>query len=213
MFRVVALISGSGRTLLNLLDRQAAGTLRASIVGVISSKPAGDSNAAVFARCEADDVPVTVLRPATFVDPAAFSAAQAACIDAHHADLVCMAGYLKFWPIPESFRWRVINIHPALLPKFGGKGFYGRRVHEAVLAAGATGSGCTVHYVDNEYDHGPIILQRHVPVQPDDTPDTLAARVFAEELEAYPAAINLIADGRVTIDDSGAVHVAGLANP
>jgi phosphoribosylglycinamide formyltransferase-1 len=104
-----------------------------------------------------------------------------------------MAGFLQLLPIPEDFRRRVINIHPALLPAFGGKGMYGRLVHEAVLATEATVSGCTVHFADNEYDHGPIILQRTVPVREDDTPDTLAARVFEQECEAYPEAIEWFA--------------------
>lgn len=110
-------------------------------------------------------------------------------------DLVCMGGFLSLWRIPESFRGRVMNIHPALLPEFGGKGMYGLRVHEAVLAAGKTESGCTVHLCDNEYDHGPIILQRKVPVLRDDTPETLAARVFEQECIAYPEAIRRFADG------------------
>jgi folate-dependent phosphoribosylglycinamide formyltransferase PurN len=103
-----------------------------------------------------------------------------------------MAGFLSLWRIPEAFLGRVINIHPALLPEFGGREMYGRRVHEAVLAAGKTVSGCTVHYCDNEYDHGPVILQRQVPVLPTDTADDLAARVFAEECIAYPEAIRRI---------------------
>lgn len=101
-----------------------------------------------------------------------------------------MAGYLHFWKIPERYQGRVLNIHPSLLPQFGGKGFYGQLVHEAVLEAGVTESGCTVHFADNEYDHGPIILQRRVPVMPDDTPTDLAERVFRQECEAYPEAIN-----------------------
>ena len=104
-----------------------------------------------------------------------------------------MAGFSCLWRIPLGFEGRVINIHPAMLPEFGGRGYYGRRVHEAVLAAGRTTSGCTVHYCDNEYDHGATILQRTVPVLPDDTPDTLADRVFREECIAYPEAITIVA--------------------
>jgi folate-dependent phosphoribosylglycinamide formyltransferase PurN len=102
--------------------------------------------------------------------------------------------------IPDDFRHRVLNIHPALIPAFCGKGFYGHRVHEAVLEYGAKVSGCTVHFADTQYDHGPIVLQRAVPVLDDDTPDTLAARIFEQECEAYPEAIRLFAEGRLKIE-------------
>jgi formyltetrahydrofolate-dependent phosphoribosylglycinamide formyltransferase len=116
------------------------------------------------------------------------------------ADLVCLAGFLQLITIPEDFALRVINIHPALIPAFCGKGYYGHHVHKAVLAYGAKVTGCTVHYADNEYDHGPIILQRPCPVLDDDTPDTLADRVYAEECEAYPEAIRLFAAGRLRVE-------------
>src|SRR5439155_8230922 len=116
------------------------------------------------------------------------------------ADLVCMAGFLQLVRVPDDFRLRVLNIHPALIPAFSGKGFYGHRVHEAALEAGVKVSGCTVHFADNEYDHGPIILQRVVPVLDDDTPDALAARVFEQECEAYPEAIRLFAEGRLRVE-------------
>src|SRR5262249_13978637 len=116
------------------------------------------------------------------------------------AGLVCMAGFLQLVQIPDDFAGRVMNIHPALIPAFCGKGFHGRHVHEAVLASGVRGSGCTVHFADNEYDHGPIILQRVVPVLDDDTPEGLAARVFEEECEAYPEAIRLFAEDRLRVE-------------
>jgi folate-dependent phosphoribosylglycinamide formyltransferase PurN len=111
-----------------------------------------------------------------------------------------MAGFLQLLRIPDDFAGRVLNIHPALLPAFGGQGMYGRRVHKAVLAAGVKESGCTVHVADNEYDHGPIVLQRTVEVRPDDTPEALADRVFAAECEAYPEAIRLFAEGKLRLD-------------
>ena len=111
-----------------------------------------------------------------------------------------MAGFTCLLRIPLTFAGRVINIHPALLPEFGGRGFYGRKVHAAVLAAGVARSGCTVHYCDNEYDHGPIILQEAVPVEDDDTPDTLAARVQALERRLVPDAIRLFASGRLSVE-------------
>ena len=116
------------------------------------------------------------------------------------AELVCLAGFLQLVQVPDDFRGRVMNIHPALIPAFCGKGFYGHHVHEAVLAYGAKVSGCTVHFVDNEYDHGPIILQRAVDVLDDDTSESLAARVFVEECEAYPEAIRLFAEEKLRID-------------
>jgi folate-dependent phosphoribosylglycinamide formyltransferase PurN len=111
-----------------------------------------------------------------------------------------MAGFLQIITVPDDFRMRVMNIHPALIPAFCGKGFYGHHVHEAVIASGVKVTGCTVHYADNEYDHGPIILQRAVPVSDDDTPDTLAARVFEQECEAYPEAIRLFGEGRLAVE-------------
>jgi folate-dependent phosphoribosylglycinamide formyltransferase PurN len=108
--------------------------------------------------------------------------------------------------VPDDFAGRVMNIHPALIPAFCGKGFYGQYVHEAVLAAGVKVTGCTVHFADNVYDHGPIILQRAVPVYENDTPQTLSSRVFAEECDAYPEAIRLFAEGRLKIEGKR-VHV------
>jgi len=110
-----------------------------------------------------------------------------------------MAGFLQLLTIPEDFQLRVMNIHPSLIPAFCGKGFYGHHVHEAVLEAGVKITGCTVHFADNQYDHGPIILQRAVPVLDDDTPESLAQRVFEAEKEAYPEAIRLFAQGRLVV--------------
>ncbi len=118
-------------------------------------------------------------------------------------DLVVMGGFLKHVLIPADFEFRVVNIHPALIPTYS---FYGHRVHEAVLASGSRVSGCTVHFVDNQYDHGPIFLQRQVPILDDDTPESLAARVFSAECQAYPDALRLIARGKVTIE-AGKVRV------
>jgi phosphoribosylglycinamide formyltransferase-1 len=116
------------------------------------------------------------------------------------ADLVCLAGFLQLVPIPPDFEGRVLNIHPALIPAFCGKGFHGLRVHQAVLDAGVKVTGCTVHFADNQYDHGPIILQRPVPVLDDDSAEALQGRVFAEECRAYPEAIRLFAEGRLRVE-------------
>ncbi|MFM9194481.1 MAG: phosphoribosylglycinamide formyltransferase [Planctomycetia bacterium] len=188
--RLAVLLSGSGRTLENLLDWIDAGRLAARVVTVVSSRP-DVRGVRIAARAGLD---ATVLPPAG--RPLAdwsrdiFAACRAA-----KPDLVVMAGFLHLVEIPDDFIGRVINIHPSLLPAFGGKGFHGMHVHRAVLDRGCTVSGCTVHLVDNEYDHGRILLQRTVPVLEDDSPESLAARVFAAECEALPEAINKIAAG------------------
>ncbi len=187
--QLAVLISGSGTTLRNLIEKIRAGKLDANIVLVICSNPrAGGLDVAREAK-----IPSLVVERTSYATDAAFRDAVFDPIRASGAQLAVMAGFLKHVLIPEDFCNRVINIHPALIPAFCGKGMYGHRVHEAVLASGARQSGCTVHFVDHEYDHGPIILQRAVPVLDDDTPETLAARVFAAECEAYPDAIRKIA--------------------
>jgi formyltetrahydrofolate-dependent phosphoribosylglycinamide formyltransferase len=193
--RIAVLISGAGTTLRNLIDKIAAGQLRAQLVAVISSSAAADG----LRHAAAANISASVIEPKTFAAPAAFSTAVFARCRAAKADLVVMGGWLKLLPIPPDFSGRVINIHPALIPSFCGKGMYGPRVHEAVLAAGAKVSGCTVHFVDEHYDHGPIVAQRSVPVLEGDTPDSLAARVFAAECELYPQVINWLADGLIAI--------------
>jgi phosphoribosylglycinamide formyltransferase 1 len=115
-------------------------------------------------------------------------------------EYVAMAGFLKLAPVPADFVGRVVNIHPALIPAFCGRGMYGARVHQAVIDAGVKVTGCTVHFVDNEYDAGPIIWQQPVPVFDDDTPDTLAKRVFEAEKEAYPHVLKMLAAGRVKLE-------------
>ena len=182
--RLVALVSGSGRTLANLLDRIASNTLRAEVAAVVSSRP--DVRGVEIGR--AAGIPVHVLSPRGRPLADWSRDVFAACRDAG-ADLVVMAGFLHLVEIPADFAGRVINIHPSLLPAFGGRGFHGMHVHSAVVERGCTVSGCTVHLVDGEYDHGRILLQKTVPVLPDDTPESLAARVFAAECEALPAAI------------------------
>lgn len=186
--RLAILLSGSGRTLDNLLEEIAAGRLPAKVEIVVSSR--GDVRGVEVARRA--NVPTHVL-PRGNACLATWSNAIFNACRAVEADLVVMAGFLQLVEIPADFAGRVINIHPALLPAFGGKGFHGMHVHRAVLERGCTVSGCTVHLVDNEYDHGRILLQRTVPVLPDDTPESLAARVFAEECRALPEAIRRFA--------------------
>lgn len=190
--RLGALVSGGGRTVLNLHACIQRGELAAEIAIVISSRP----RAAAIERCRAANLHVEVADRRA-LDDAAFHRRIAELLRSAGVELVCMSGFLSYWQIPADFAGRVINIHPALLPKFGGQGFYGDRVHRAVLAAGERESGCTVHFADDIYDHGPIIFQQRVPVQPDDTVESLAARVFAAEKQAYPEAIRMLIDGRV----------------
>jgi len=194
-FRIAVLISGGGTTLRNLIERIAAGRLPVEVALVVSSSPtAGGLRFAAEAG-----IPAATIERKNFADQDSFSRAIFDRCRAANVDLVVMGGFLKRVTIPDDFANRVVNIHPALVPAFCGEGFYGRRVHEAVLEYGAKLSGCTVHFADNQYDHGPVILQRAVPVLDDDTPETLAARVFAAECEAYPEAIGLIAAGRVSL--------------
>ncbi len=183
--KLAVLISGSGSTMLNLAHAIDSGDLPARIVLVIASR----SDAVGIDRARGAGLACEVLPRKAFADVETYSNALTACIDAAGVDLVCMAGFLCFWKIPAHWVGRTLNIHPSLLPDFGGRGMHGMHVHDAVIKSGATQSGCTVHFADNQYDHGPVILQRTCPVRPDDTPATLAARVFAEERIAYPAAI------------------------
>jgi formyltetrahydrofolate-dependent phosphoribosylglycinamide formyltransferase len=179
-----------------LLDRIADGRLSAAIVLAISSK----ADAFGLERARRAGIPTLRVNRKEAGSIEAFSdAIFRACRDAR-AELVCLAGFLQLIHVPDDFLGRVMNIHPALIPAFCGKGYYGHRVHEAVLASGVKASGCTVHFADNEYDHGPIILQRTVPVLDDDTPEALAARVFEQECEAYPQAIQWFGEGRLQIE-------------
>ncbi|MFM7151666.1 MAG: phosphoribosylglycinamide formyltransferase [Gemmataceae bacterium] len=191
--RLGVLLSGSGSTLQNLIDHIADGKLPARIQTVISSK----DGVLGIDRARQAHLPVHVVTRKSCSSAEEFSKKVLGyCED---VDLVCMAGFLQFLPVPEAFIGRVMNIHPALLPAFGGKGFHGLHVHQAALECGVKFSGCTVHFADNEYDHGPIILQKVVPVLDEDTPESLQQRVFAAECEAYPEAIRLFGEGRLQI--------------
>ncbi len=195
---LAVLLSGSGRSLQNLLDRIAAGRLDAQVRLVVSSR--GDAYG--LERARAAGIPTALVESRRFRNFLKMSDAVTLEIERQPVDLIVLAGFMCFYRIPDPFLGRTMNIHPALIPAFSGKGFYGHFVHEAVLRAGCKVTGCTVHFVDNEYDHGPIILQRTAPVLDDDTPDTLAARVFEQECEAYPEAIQLFAEDRLRIEGS-----------
>jgi len=179
----------------NLAEQVEAGALHASINAVIASNPAAKG----IARAEALKLPTYVVPRKRYASPAEFSDVVFRLIDDAGVDLICLAGFLSLLVIPDRWAGRMINIHPALLPAFGGQGMYGHHVHEAVLAGGCKISGCTVHFADQTYDTGPILVQRTCPVLEGDTPDSLAARVNAQERVAYPQAIRMIADGRVEL--------------
>ena len=194
--KLAVLVSGGGTTLQNLLDEVAAGRLAAEVRVVIGSRPgikglqrAADARAMNF-----------VVERNQFESAEAFSAQVFKLVDDAGADLVALGGWLSLLRVPPAYAGRVINIHPALLPAFGGRGMYGRRVHAAVIEHGCKLSGCTVHLVDDQYDNGPIVLQRACPVLDDDTPETLAARVFEEEKVAYPEAVRLFQQGRLKVE-------------
>jgi formyltetrahydrofolate-dependent phosphoribosylglycinamide formyltransferase len=191
--RLGVLLSGSGRTLQNLIDRIQDQSLPARISVVVSSHP----DVKGLDRARAVNLPAATVDFRKFPSDKAFSAAVTAELEKYPVDLVIMAGFIRRYLLPSKFEGRVLNIHPALLPEFGGKGMYGHRVHEAVLKSGARESGCTVHLADLNYDTGPIVLQKRVPVLPGDTPDALAERVFQAECEAYPEAIRRMAEVEV----------------
>lgn len=184
----------------NLADRIEEGHLNATIELVVSSQ----DRVAGLDRAQRRGLPAIVLPRRTFVSDGAFDSQSYTeflmrMISPVNVDLVVLAGFMSRLAPAIFDRHPVVNVHPALLPRYGGKGMYGIKVHEAVLAAGECESGCTVHFVDPEYDHGPIIAQQRVPVLQDDTPETLAGRVQEAERELYPVAIELIADGRVRV--------------
>jgi phosphoribosylglycinamide formyltransferase-1 len=206
---VAVLISGGGRTLGNFIQRIAARQLDLSIRLVVSST----SKAGGIQLAAAVGIPTQVLRRGAFATTESYSDSMFQRVRDCGAQLVVMAGFLKHVLVPADFENRVTNIHPGLVPAFCGHGFYGHHVHQAALDYGVKVSGCTVHFVDNQYDHGPIILQRVVPVLDGDTADTLAARVFAAECQAYPQVLQWIAEKRVRVDGRRVRVVASPDSP
>jgi formyltetrahydrofolate-dependent phosphoribosylglycinamide formyltransferase len=194
--RLAVLLSGSGTTLQHLIDAIEAGTLDASIAIVISSQP----EAYGLERARQHSLEAVCVPRRGFSTQGLYDAELNRLLDQHQPELIALAGYLHLLRFGRHYRERVMNIHPALIPAFCGKGFYGMRVHKAVLEYGVKVTGCTVHFADEVYDHGPIILQRAVPVLPQDTPESLARRVAVEERQAYPQAIQLFAEGRLKIE-------------
>jgi phosphoribosylglycinamide formyltransferase 1 len=198
--KVAVMASGGGTNLQQLLDRfpnRDDSSAAARVVLVVSNKP----GIGALERASRAEVPGEVVDPAAFDNLVSFGESLIELYREHSIDLIVLAGYLKMIPanLIVAYRNRIVNIHPALLPGFGGKGMYGRRVHEAVLVAGVKISGCTVHFVDEHYDHGPIIAQRPVPVFHTDTPESLAERILAEEHKVLPEVVEIIATGRIKV--------------
>ena len=193
---VCALASGGGRTILNLQDRIDAGVLDIEFALVVANRECKAVDRARARGLRAEIVPWT-----QETTPEAWAEQVWPMIDAAGADLVCNCGFLRLLLVPPRWEGRVMNIHPALLPRYGGKGMYGEHVHRAVLESGDPESGCTVHFVTNEYDAGPIIVQKRVPVMAGDSVDTLGARVFEVECDAYPEAIRLFGENRLRVEN------------
>jgi phosphoribosylglycinamide formyltransferase-1 len=194
--RVAVLLSGEGTSLENLCDRIDADELPAEVVVVVASR----AGAGGLARAERRGIPARAVPRKEHPDVGAFNDAIHAILDRYEPDLVALLGFLSPFELRGKYGGRCINVHPALIPAFSGRGYYGHRVHEAVLESGAKVTGATVHFVDADYDRGPIILQEPVRVRDDDTPESLAARVQAAERRLVPEALRLFAAGRLVIE-------------
>jgi formyltetrahydrofolate-dependent phosphoribosylglycinamide formyltransferase len=195
--RLGILLSGGGRTMMNILKNIEQGRVNAEISLVISSKP----QAGGVEKARRQNLNLRIIRKKDFDNIGDFSDAIKTELLNADIDLVVQAGWLCLWKIPKEYENKVMNIHPALLPSFGGKGMWGHHVHKAVLRKGCKVSGCTVHFCNNEYDKGPIIIQKACKVDDDDDENTLAGRVFQQECKAYPEAIELFEQNRLVVKD------------
>ena len=193
--RIAVLLSGSGSTLENLIEHRKRGDLDAEVVVVVSSKPAARG----LERARRHGIPAYAVERRAFADEHAFNDAVHRVLAEHAPELLVLAGFLSRLEL-RGFSGRTMNVHPALIPAFSGKGFYGARVHRAVLDYGVKLTGATVHFCDEEYDSGPIILQEALAVRDDDTPESLAARVIELERKLLPRAIQLFAEGRLRLE-------------
>jgi phosphoribosylglycinamide formyltransferase-1 len=212
MLNIAVFGSGRGSNFRAILQALEAGTLPGARIACVISN---NSAAGILDTARAHGIPALHLSAQSFPSDDAYVTSLLALLKSHGANLIVLAGYMKLLAprLIEEFRGRILNIHPALLPRFGGKGMYGIHVHEAVLAAGENESGATVHLVDEVYDHGAVILQKRVPVLPGDTPDTLAARVLTAEHELLPEVLRRIARGEIAVPGLDAVpsHTGGSA--
>lgn len=197
--RISILVSGHGRgsNMQALMDGCSDGRIAGEVALVIGTR----DGAPAIERARRAGIATLVLRPDRAAGSDVYARRLLEALKRVETDLICLAGYMRLLPgeVVEAYRWRIMNVHPALLPAYGGKGMYGEAVHRAVLASGDAESGCTVHFADDRYDHGPIILQTRVPVVAGDTPETLAARVLPHEHETYVRAVALFAAGRLTV--------------
>lgn len=199
MLNIAVFASGRGSNARAILENIDRGRIRARVALIISNK----RDAGIFDIAVEREIPHRYLNPSDFKSDEDYTSNVLSILDEFEIELIVLAGYLKKIPstIISRYRNRIMNIHPALLPAFGGKGMYGIRVHQAVIGYGAKITGVTVHFVDEEYDHGPIILQEPVDVLDDDTPESLSQRVLQIEHTVYSKAIALFADRRLTIND------------
>lgn len=210
MIRIGVLASGYGSNLQAILDACGREEIPGSVVVVVSNNP----KAKALERARRAGIPAVAMHHRAFPDRETFDGKLAEILHSYAVDLVCMAGFMRIlgpWFIGQ-FAGRIMNIHPALLPAFGGLGMYGDRVHRAVLDSGARFSGCTIHFANEAPDGGPIILQSVVPVHDDDTVETLAARIAEQEHRLYPEAIRLFAEGRLEVAGRR-VHIVGAREP
>jgi len=197
--RIAVLVSGHGRgtNMQSIIDACKDGRITGEVAVVIGVRP----DAPAMKRAAESGVETVVINPKEFDFPANYDQALLQALKSRQIDLICLAGYMRKigQPVIDAYRNRIMNIHPALIPMFFGQGMYGSHVHEAAIERGVKISGCTVHFVDEDYDTGPIVLQSVVPVMDDDTPESLAARILPEEHKAYIQAIQLFAKGRLKV--------------
>ena len=200
--RIAIFASGSGSNVESIMRASREGRLEADVELILSNNP----KAGVLEKAQAYEIKHSVIESSDFESEAEYVNTLSEILDAEKINFIALAGYLKMIhpDLIEKYNNRITNIHPALLPSFGGKGYYGKRVHEAVLAAGCKVSGVTVHIVDKDYDRGPIVAQTCVPVLDDDTPESLAGRVLIEEHKIYPDTLQLFAENRVVVKDGKA---------
>jgi len=207
---VAVLVSSHGRgsNLQAIIDACKDGRITGRVAVVIGTK--GDAPA--MDRARNNGIRAVEVRPKAFAGDEEYAARVLEVLAERKVDLVCLAGYMRILPseVVTAYRWRIMNIHPALIPLFCGHGMYGEHVHQAALDCGVKVSGCTVHFVDEEYDTGPIIVQKTVPVEEGDTAETLAARILVQEHKAYPEAIQLFAEGRLRVEGRR-VHILDVS--
>ncbi len=196
MLNIAVFGSGRGSNFQAILTAIEEGKIPGARIACVISN---NSSAGILQTAREHSLPAYHLSAVQYPVEEEFAERLRSVLEGHGTNLIALAGYMKLLPpqLIARFRSRILNIHPALLPKFGGRGMYGHHVHEAVLAAGERESGATVHLVDEAYDHGPVLMQKRVPVLPGDTPDTLAGRVLAVEHELYPEALRRIASGEI----------------